>query len=377
MLDESRDLLKDQEYSNEVVNAIESSKIMILIFSESVNDSPHILRKLEIAVKKGVIIIPFKIHQIEPTLEIQYYLGTSQWVDALTHPVEQYLPNLVGTIKSLLSQLDRRYRDVSEKQPSIRKMPFFSSPTRNQMSLIILVLCVCIFTTSFVGYLYFNQKDSLPPNLKPFNETPTPLLTQPIPTPLSTYPKEIEEIQTSKVTSLTTEFVTPLLPGYKIHNDDLFSISLPVNWNVQIVKSEYQMQKEIQIIPPEGYDFIYIFIDLVPLHLNVAYNPDIEKEMDGRIPYNLAFWHPNFNLITRNTTEIAGFKAIEVIYTWEPKDWAPTNIKTWRTRSYTLYAVDYYFQIQYLYPVTGNKNDEIVADNIILSFKPHPSELGN
>jgi len=42
------------DWGESIINAIESSRIMVLIFSQSVNASPQIKREVERAVNKGV-----------------------------------------------------------------------------------------------------------------------------------------------------------------------------------------------------------------------------------------------------------------------------------------------------------------------------------
>ena len=54
------------DWGESIINAIESSRIMVLIFSQSVNASPQIKREVERAVNKGVYIIPFRIEDIPP-----------------------------------------------------------------------------------------------------------------------------------------------------------------------------------------------------------------------------------------------------------------------------------------------------------------------
>jgi hypothetical protein len=60
-----------------IINAIESSRIMILIFSKSANVSPQIKREVERAVNKGVYIIPFRVDDIPPARSLEYFISTS------------------------------------------------------------------------------------------------------------------------------------------------------------------------------------------------------------------------------------------------------------------------------------------------------------
>ena len=61
-----RDVVPGADWGESIINAIESSRIMILIFSRSANVSPQIKREVERAVNKGVYIIPFRVMTFRP-----------------------------------------------------------------------------------------------------------------------------------------------------------------------------------------------------------------------------------------------------------------------------------------------------------------------
>ena len=56
-----RDILPGVNYQEGIIDAINSSKIMVLIFSSNANESPHVIREATVAMSKKVIIIPFRI----------------------------------------------------------------------------------------------------------------------------------------------------------------------------------------------------------------------------------------------------------------------------------------------------------------------------
>ena len=98
-----RDVVPGADWGESIVDAIESSRIMILIFSKSANDSRQIKREVERAVDKGVYIIPFRVDDIEPTKSLEYFISTSQWMDAFPPPLERHLETLAKTVKAILS----------------------------------------------------------------------------------------------------------------------------------------------------------------------------------------------------------------------------------------------------------------------------------
>jgi hypothetical protein len=97
-----RDVVPGADWGESIIDAIESSRIMILIFSRSADASPQIKREVERAVNKGVYIIPFRVDDIPPTKSLEYFISTSQWMDAFSPPLEPHLDNLAKTVKAVL-----------------------------------------------------------------------------------------------------------------------------------------------------------------------------------------------------------------------------------------------------------------------------------
>ncbi len=100
-----RDIEPGSEWGDAIIDAINHSRVLILIFSAHANDSPQIWREVERAVSKGIPIIPLRIENIAPTHSLEFFIGTLHWLDALTPPLENHLRRLVETVKTLL-QID-------------------------------------------------------------------------------------------------------------------------------------------------------------------------------------------------------------------------------------------------------------------------------
>ncbi|MFN2598216.1 MAG: toll/interleukin-1 receptor domain-containing protein [Pyrinomonadaceae bacterium] len=97
-----RDILPGQSWAEAIVNAISASRVMVVILSSRSNSSNQVLREVERAVTKGVVIVPFRIEDVQPTQAMEYYLSTPHWLDALTPPLEQHIQSLVAAVGSFL-----------------------------------------------------------------------------------------------------------------------------------------------------------------------------------------------------------------------------------------------------------------------------------
>lgn len=99
-----RDIPAGQNFARAIIEAIDSSKIFVLIWSVNTNASEHILNEINQAFDKGIPIIPFRIQDVQPTSEMRYYFGRTHWLDALTPPLEKHLETLAKVILANLSQ---------------------------------------------------------------------------------------------------------------------------------------------------------------------------------------------------------------------------------------------------------------------------------
>jgi hypothetical protein len=97
-----RDVRPGAEYAAAIIEAIDSCRLMVLIFSSNANASRQIPRELERAASKGVPIVPMRIEAIMPTKSMEYYLGEIHWLDALTPPLAAHLQKLIETVKAIL-----------------------------------------------------------------------------------------------------------------------------------------------------------------------------------------------------------------------------------------------------------------------------------
>jgi hypothetical protein len=97
-----RDVLPGEDFPKAIINGINESKIMVLIFSANANASPHVTREVTKAVGKGIIIIPFRIEDAPMSESMEYLIGLPHWLDALTSPMEQHIDTLSRRVKTLV-----------------------------------------------------------------------------------------------------------------------------------------------------------------------------------------------------------------------------------------------------------------------------------
>jgi hypothetical protein len=98
-----RDVHPGEEYGESIVEAINDSGAMVLVFSANANNSPQIRREVERAVSKGIDILPFRIEDVTPAKSLEYFIGAVHWLDAFHGPLEPHLDSLCEAVKRRLA----------------------------------------------------------------------------------------------------------------------------------------------------------------------------------------------------------------------------------------------------------------------------------
>jgi len=99
-----RDILPGAKWAEAVANAIDESRVLVLILSSSSNNSPQVIREVIRATSKGIPIIPIRIDNVVPSKAMDFFVAPSCWLDAQTLPLEKHLQQLANTIQQYQTQ---------------------------------------------------------------------------------------------------------------------------------------------------------------------------------------------------------------------------------------------------------------------------------
>ena len=124
-----RDIPAGSEYGQQIVEAVKTCRIVVVIFSADANTSPHVRREVERAVSAERSIIPFRIEDVAPTGAMEYALGNTHWLDALSGPLETHIATLVTTTRRMLGAAatgapEKSALRAHATKPSIVVLPF-------------------------------------------------------------------------------------------------------------------------------------------------------------------------------------------------------------------------------------------------------------
>jgi hypothetical protein len=98
-----RDIVPGTEWSEAIIQGINQSRLVVLVFSGSSNASQQVLREVERAVNRAMPIVPFRIENLLPSRGMEYFISASHWLDAYHPPLDDHLRTLSATAKTLLT----------------------------------------------------------------------------------------------------------------------------------------------------------------------------------------------------------------------------------------------------------------------------------
>ena len=170
-----RDAETGNDYAVSIIKAIKNCKVCVLILSQESNDSKHVLNEINSCVNYGISILPLKIADVMLHEAIEYYLGKTHWLDAITPPLEVHIYKLADRIKSLLDNgnSEEAISSIAQKpaEPVAIKSNKFSTnekkpadetkqeTTKGNLKIII-IISAAVIVLGIGIFLFFRLKDT-------------------------------------------------------------------------------------------------------------------------------------------------------------------------------------------------------------------------
>lgn len=117
-----RDVSPAADWAAEIIDAITSARLMLLVFSASSNDSGQVRREVERAVHKQLPILPFRLENVLPSKSLEYFLSTQHWMDAFPPPLDRHIDRLCDYLDSALGKPATHEHPV-DRQPGRKAVP--------------------------------------------------------------------------------------------------------------------------------------------------------------------------------------------------------------------------------------------------------------
>ena len=98
-----RDIEVSTSYPAAIGAAIKNSAGVLLLLTGTSNASPHVLREVELAFNARKPIAPVRLAQVTPSPDLQYFLSTSQWLDAGTAFDDEDIAKIEPVLREILA----------------------------------------------------------------------------------------------------------------------------------------------------------------------------------------------------------------------------------------------------------------------------------
>ena len=118
-----RDIRAGRNFQNEIIEAIDSAKAMLVFLSRAMNQSTECINEISVAKDLGSSykLIPVRIHDVKPERGYRYYLTAAQWVEHHAAPEE--------TVDAVFETLGMER--TSQGEPIREEVPVPSSPSQD------------------------------------------------------------------------------------------------------------------------------------------------------------------------------------------------------------------------------------------------------
>jgi len=97
-----RDITPGTKFAAAIIHAIDTTQLVVIVFSQHSDNSPYVRTEIERAFDHEKVIIPFRIENIEPSDEMQFFIGNRHWLDAMTPPLEGHINRLSRIVQKNL-----------------------------------------------------------------------------------------------------------------------------------------------------------------------------------------------------------------------------------------------------------------------------------
>lgn len=99
-----RDMRAGADWPAQIVEAIGSAVLMVLVLSEHANRSPQVLREVDRAVSHGVAVLAVRIGNFALSKNLEYFISMCHWLEAHEGGESQSLDDLCAHARAITTQ---------------------------------------------------------------------------------------------------------------------------------------------------------------------------------------------------------------------------------------------------------------------------------
>jgi hypothetical protein len=102
------------DWINKIFDALDESRVVVLVFSSNANKSPWVKREINYALDKNIMIIPFIIENVSPQGTFRALKSNFQYLEAYASPLQDHINELVKDVQRHLGTVPGKADKTSE-----------------------------------------------------------------------------------------------------------------------------------------------------------------------------------------------------------------------------------------------------------------------
>jgi TIR domain len=123
-----RDITPGKNYGAAIIDAISECEFFVLILSSLSNDSQQVVREVERAASTQSVVIPLRVEAVQPSKDLEFYVSSSHWLDAVTPPLDQHLMELLRAIEGWQKDEGQRRRRTPQRVENVATVAALDTP---------------------------------------------------------------------------------------------------------------------------------------------------------------------------------------------------------------------------------------------------------
>ena len=144
------------DYAVSIIEGINLSRIMIVLLSETSNNSVSVKNEVQIAAKKNLKLLPFFINDINISKPLEFFLSSIHWLNGFEKKAENYFPEVYKTCLELLKE--DLTKPILKPQKIVKVNTTETFVWKNNLTL---VLSIILSVSVIVIYFVLNDKNEI------------------------------------------------------------------------------------------------------------------------------------------------------------------------------------------------------------------------
>jgi len=95
-----RDVRPGTGYGESIISAIQDASVFLLVMTKRANASRAVANEVERAFSNKKVIIPFRMENVPPSPALEFFIASSQWIEAWDGPLEKKVEQLADAVRA-------------------------------------------------------------------------------------------------------------------------------------------------------------------------------------------------------------------------------------------------------------------------------------